>query len=165
MDKNILHIVDMIDQHKVRIPLSVEHIVLHYSNGRRDAEIARIHGVSKQAVSQFKERHMKELDELIQKDNFLALKFKSKTFQALDALSQKKLSDASAAQLSVVAGVCVDKMRLLQEKSTANIAYADITADTQRLKADMQRLEKEIEEMVAQHPELQENVNMMTKGT
>ena len=118
--------VDIIDQ-SIKIPLSVPLLAVHLRNGRTQAEIGRICGVSRQAVHEYISRNNEVLAPLLPKDDDImaltarqiANKAMSKLNEVLDEATKKDLI-----ALNAISGTHIEKYRLLSDQSTENIAQA-----------------------------------------
>ena len=105
----------------IRPVLDVITFVSLVQRGMTQAQIAKLYKRSPQAINQFKDRNASEIYKLLQPQSYLALKFQLEALHALDSISQKDRDHASYLQKATVAGIAVDKYRLLSSQSTANV--------------------------------------------
>jgi ferredoxin len=91
------------------------------SKGVSLAQIGKMAGVSKQAVSQALKHHGLDPEEIktFTKDRSLILRGKQKL--VLSAITPEKVKTMSVRDAAVAAGILIDKQRLLDGESTANI--------------------------------------------
>jgi len=120
--------------HKVK--LSVPLIASYLVRGVKRTKIAEICNVSNQAVYYYCERHYEELAPLIDtSDSIMAIKSKHIADKAqgriLKHLDKTEKKDLFA--LNAISGTHIDKMRLLSDKSTANISVAALDASLDEL--------------------------------
>lgn len=103
-----------------------------YLSGVSQADIAKLFGVSRQAISQalkpFKVRHPEVAQAY--KENKSNL-INEKEMTALQAIDEDKLKKASGRDLAIIFGTLYDKNRLEQGKSTDNVMiFSRIVADS-----------------------------------
>lgn len=144
--------IDSLD-HLLKIPLTELNITRHLKAGRNQSEIARIHKVSKQAVSDYIQRHYENIlpmqyadPELAKMDKLVSIKAKNKIINILDSTLDKK--DLIA--LNAISGTHTDKYRLLSNQPT------EITANISLI-ADVNELLKQLKSGVNQ-PEIEDKV-------
>ena len=92
------------------------------SRGQSNADIARLFGVSAQAVSQFIQRHDTQLACLKDADAYLSAKLKAVTIETIDSIDMSCIQKAGLRDRVISAGVMIDKQRLIDGQSTANIS-------------------------------------------
>lgn len=87
------------------------------------AQIGKMAGVSKQAVSQALKRSGLDPDEIktFTKDRSLILRGKQRL--VLSAITPEKVKTMSVRDAAVAAGILIDKQRLLDGESTANVVH------------------------------------------
>lgn len=122
-------IVDLLDSlnNTEKIPLTVPAMIYHYKKGRSDSTIARIHCITRSAVSDYKQRHFEELSVLMpDNDGLLAINAKHIAYlaqqQLLRLLPQATQKDLMP--LNAISGTHIDKYRLLSDKSTTNVNFS-----------------------------------------
>ena len=124
-----------------KIPLTVPLIVNAFNNGKTQADISRICNVSEQAVSEYRQRHDEEIMVLTDKsDSILALQHKMNTYKASRNLSL--CLENATTKKEIIANVAViDRLtpafRLLQDKSTSNLAIQDVSKRRQELEKEL----------------------------
>ncbi len=145
----MIQALDMIDDFKIK--LSVPLLASYLARGIRQADIARICNVSRQAVNDYIKTHYEELAPLVDDGNILVMKSKHIASKAqenimvvLDQAPEKK--DLFA--LNAVSGTHIDKFRILSDKSTANVSYEQLDANIEELKAGEEALLEELKEVL-----------------
>lgn len=110
-------------------------------------EIARLYGVSPQAVSDYLKRHNDEIDALVQPDDYYALKWKQMQNNCLDSVSSKDLDHASLQQKVTCGAIAAEKSRLYSGQSTQNLVgiYALVSQIDKKERKAKQDIEVEIE--------------------
>ena len=144
----MMQALDMIDDHKVK--LSVPLVASYLARGIRQADIARICNVSRQAVNDYIKTHYEQLAPLVDDGNIMIMKAKHIASKAqeniitvLDQAPEKK--DLFA--LNAVSGTHIDKYRLLSDKATSNVSIDQITSNIKELEAMEEALLKELKEL------------------
>ena len=104
-----------------KAPLSLNEMVDLRSRGVSLARIGQLAGISKQAVSQALKRSGLDPAEIGQfkKDRSLILHGKQRL--VLSAITPEKVKTMSVRDAAVAAGILIDKQRLIDGESTANI--------------------------------------------
>lgn len=93
-----------------------------YLAGVPQVDIARALGVTKQSVNNsLKPFRVKHPEAVASYEQNKAELISAKEMEALEALTDEKLNNASARDIATVYGILTDKQRLAAGKSTANI--------------------------------------------
>lgn len=108
---------------KKGVSLSLEEMVDLKGKGLSLAQIGKMAGISKQAVSQRLKTSGLDPTEIGQftKDRSLILKGKQRL--VLSAITPEKVKTMSVRDAAVAAGILIDKQRLIDGESTANVAH------------------------------------------
>jgi predicted DNA-binding protein YlxM (UPF0122 family) len=109
--------------------LSLEDILSYRQKGLSLAEIARLDGTTKQAISQRIKRSGVDLEgvETFKKDKALLLHAKQRLL--LDSLDKKKADKMTGRDLMVSFGIAFDKTQILEGKPTATVANLHLIAE------------------------------------
>ena len=120
-----------------RYVLSVPIVATLLAKGQTQADIAKLFDVSQSAVSSFVGRHKAKLSLL---DNFDDVMINNLKSTAMDAQADiaETVQKASFSQRMVGTGIAIDKMRLLQDKSTANVSVRSTLDDIDKQIKDME---------------------------
>lgn len=97
----------------------IEAVKLQLAAGKSIRAVARNTGRARDTVSQIKQRHESDIQEIQAR---LADKFLDTAERALTHITDEKLQTANARDLGILSGVMVDKSRLLSGESTQNVA-------------------------------------------
>lgn len=105
--------------------IDTEEFLALYYGGWKETDIAKKFGVTKSAVS----KRIKALGlvprenfDITNYDNILPDILKNKVFEAVQQITPDKYKNASLAMLGTFIATIIDKIRLLEGKSTENIA-------------------------------------------
>jgi len=117
---------------KEKNTLSLAEMVDLKAKGLSLARIGQLAGISKQAVSQALKRSGLDPAEIGQytKDRSLILRGKQKL--VLSAITPEKVKTMSVRDAAVAAGILIDKQRLIDGESTANVCFTAIDLSVYR---------------------------------
>jgi predicted transcriptional regulator len=102
--------------------LSVPALAVLLSKHYSQAHIARLYGVSDQAVSDYIKKHSDELQHIKDYDNVITSKFKHLIGKAVDSLDNRDFQRDRLGDINNLIGTFFDKIRLHEGKSTANVS-------------------------------------------
>ena len=120
--------------------------------GYSQRQIAEVFSVSTQAVKQFVRRNRDKLHALTDHDNMMSAKLKILTHEIADAVTGTDIKKASLANKVICLGTIIDKVRLIDGQSTANISVNQQLTQINELSNQI----KELESMLT--------VNNLTEG-
>lgn len=147
MSDTVTDTVDKLDQ-SLTVSLSVQLLLSYLARGYRQSHIADICGVSRQAVSDYIQRHYDELSPLLNSDSYLANRCRNLADKAVGKMSvlldTEELTKRDLISLNAVSGTHIDKYRLLSGQSTQNIDYHDSTAKMSALDQEIDKLKQEL---------------------
>jgi predicted transcriptional regulator len=121
---------------KPNYKLSVDNVATLILSGiNNQAQLARMLGVSPQAINQYIHRHADDLRILIDNtDSIMAIKYKYQAMRYLDSIDNSTIQKASLLQRVTAAGISTDKYRLLSGQSTENISVKVSEAEMSTLR-------------------------------
>lgn len=102
--------------------LNIPGIAILLSKGHSQSSIARIYGVSPQAVSQFIQNNSDELLALKDYDNVIVSKLKQQVLRVIDSIDKTDIKKAGLLAKNAFIGTMIDKTRLIEGKSNINIS-------------------------------------------
>ena len=108
---------------KPKTKLSVPLITMYLSKHFLPVEIARACNVTRGAVSDYIKRHYEELKPQLDKDEYIACKFKQLVDKGIDVLVDvldEPMTKKDIIPLNAMIGTAADKYRLYMGKSTSN---------------------------------------------
>ncbi len=145
----MIHDIENIEpNHKVK--LTVPLIASYLARGVKRTKIAELCNVSFQAVYDYCNRHYEELAPLIDtSDSILAIKSKHIAVKAQERILKhlKKSEKKDLFALNAISGTHIDKMRLLSDKSTANISIDAIDANIAELDKGIEAAKARLKEL------------------
>jgi len=116
-------VLDLPPYRPAKAPLTIEHVSALLRRNYTQADIARLSNCSKQAISQFIERHYEVLHPLIDNtDYILACKLKGKAIEIINSIDSEDIKKSNMLQKTTSFGILTDKYRLLSGQSTENLA-------------------------------------------
>jgi hypothetical protein len=112
--------------------MSITEMVDLKAKGLSLSQIGRMSGISKQAVSQRLKTNGLDPEEIgtFTRDRSLILRGKQKL--VLGAITPEKVATMSVRDAAVAAGILIDKQRLIDGESTANVCYTKIDLSVYR---------------------------------
>lgn len=133
--------------------LSVPFIALHLSRGLIPPQIAKIAGVSDVAVYRYIDRHREELEILAQGDDLLRYKLDYNNHKLVSSVTDEQIDKASPRDKYIMLGIGIEKSRLLQDKSTANVAIDGTLQDVHRSLFPTEKVEDNTDKQAIAEPD------------
>lgn len=112
------------------------------------ADIARYFNTSYQAVDQYIDRHIDELEPFLDFDNVLSAEFKLKALKIIKSVDDKDIQKANLRDKLISAGVAVDKFRLIDGESTENVSVTHLSGSLEEIRKQRQLLEERIKALL-----------------
>ena len=143
---------DKFDSYPTNYPqpkLSLIPVNILLSKGYTQSDIARYFGVSRQAVSVFLQKHHPDIIPLPDIEQRLITGLKLNAVKICESIDTEDIKKAPLYAKATASAILIDKFRLLEDKSTQNIAYQDVSAPVKALDEDIARLQAQIAELQA----------------
>lgn len=121
--------------------IPIEHILEYRAKNLSHAAIGKLVGCSAPNVTRRLAAYKGDLERLDNHKKHGADILTLKSMKILDHITDDKLKDASAYQLTGMYGIIHQNERLKRDQSTANIAYKDVSSDVAALEAEIASLE------------------------
>lgn len=102
--------------------LTVPAVTIMLAKGRTQSQIGRQFGVSPQAVHDFIKQHKDELHDLKDFDDQITTKIRGVVCRVVDHLETRDFKRDRLGDISNLMGIGIDKIRLIEGKSTANVS-------------------------------------------
>jgi predicted transcriptional regulator len=133
--------VDQIDQEPITQAyqvLTVPLVATLLSKNKSQSDIARLFGKSKQAVSQFITRHEADLAVLKNFEDITVNSLKHNVVRIVESVDTADIKKAGLVGKFTAAGIGIEKVRLLQDKSTSNLSVRSVVDDIRKRKEELQ---------------------------
>ena len=117
--------------------IPIETLIALRSEGKSSAAIAKIVGCSSQNVRRRLSSVVGLIQDVDKYEQIITKQLKASAMQALSLVTPEKLKKSSLSQLGVFAAIAIDKVRLIEGKSTANVAHRVLVKDWSRERASI----------------------------
>jgi predicted transcriptional regulator len=118
--------------------LTVPLVATLLSKNKTQAEIARLFGKSDQAVSQFIQRNETDLAVLKNFEDVTVNALKHSVCRIVNSVEESDIKKAGLVGKFTAAGIGIEKVRLLQDKSTSNLSVRSVVDDIRKRKEELQ---------------------------
>ncbi len=135
---------------KAHCKLTVPLVASYLSRGARNVDISRATGRAPSTVGDFIRRHYNRLAPLLD-DEIMMMKSKDIASQAQhrlsDVLDDKSFDKKHLVSLNIVAGTHIDKFRLQNGQSTANVTIDDIQGSRSEIQTQAAEIRRELKRL------------------
>jgi len=121
-------------------PLTIPVVAHLLSKGYSQSAIARTFHISVQAVNQYIKHHADELEELKNYDDVMTNLLKATSLSVIKSVEDKDYKKASLQQKITSGAICIEKIRLLTDKSTQNIGHNVVVSSIQDATAELKQI-------------------------
>ncbi len=118
-----------------KIKLTIPVVGMMLEQGFSQAAIGRRFSVTRSAVSQFISKHRDELSVFLDYDKIVAAKLKHKANELIESLTEARIKKIPPQSISLNICQLVDKFRLLEDKSTANLSFSGLVRSSVTVKS------------------------------
>ena len=113
-----------------KIPLTIDAVSNMLLKGYLQADIARLHNVSDQAVSQFIQVNRDKMIAVLDYDDRVSTRLKLLNNDILEGITKKDIDKASLQQKVTSHAINTEKIRLLEDKSTVNVSFSALISQS-----------------------------------
>lgn len=140
---NIQHIPVATPQNKLSVPVVAYMLSKNYSQ----SDIAKVFGQSRQSVSQYISRHIDRLDALRDYDKVFSWQLRDLNIRTVQSIDDHDIKKSPFGSRVLASATLTDKIRLLEDKSTSNIAVRDVAS---HYSSEINKLSKQRQEIMQQ---------------
>ena len=134
--------IDNIPPKVIRHKLSVPVVASYLFKGYSQADIGRIHNVSRQAVDNYIDIHQDEIADIIGYDEIMPFMLKHNNLRIERSVDDEDIKKAGLVGKRTAIGIGIDKHRELEGKRADNFLYESISIKIDDRSIEIQRLKK-----------------------
>lgn len=124
---------------KPRYVLSVPIVSALLGRGQTQAQIATMFDISQASVSTYIKRNKASIGMINNFDSVMINTLKDKALEVQQSVNEDDYKKASLSQKAVATGIFIEKARLLEDKSTANVSVRSTLDDIDRQLKDLEQ--------------------------
>lgn len=132
---------DLLDNNIVthpKQPLTVPLVATLLSKGRSQADIGRTFHISRQAVNQFIKANASALDCLKDFEDIAINTIKHNVLQIVQSVDAGDIKKAGLVGKFTATGIGIEKVRLLEDKSTQNVSVRSVVDDIRKRREELE---------------------------